>query len=169
MLLWRGLLCFEWLSEMNKSRADPLVTKFWHPHCVDRTWPESQPVPGALHIRFLSSALWPEKEGLDGMGLSLGMVLVTALWLDHSFRGCHGISPQLQLSESMWKLCFSILYSTISLQGMWSPAACQAWESGEGQVGQWSGQVRSRLLSVCSPRGIQAQPTSESRITAEET
>jgi len=64
-----GLLCSEWHSEMNhmehKNRAGPLVAK-----------------PGALHIRILGSAPWPEKEGLEGMGLGLCVVLVIALWLD---------------------------------------------------------------------------------------
>lgn len=49
----------------HKNRAGPLVAK-----------------PGALHIRILGSAPWPEKEGLEGMGLGLCVVLVIALWLD---------------------------------------------------------------------------------------
>lgn len=38
--------------------------------------------PGAPHIRILSSAPWAEKEGPEGMGLNLCVVLVIALWLD---------------------------------------------------------------------------------------
>lgn len=42
-----------------KNRAGPLVAK-----------------PGALRIRILVSAPWPEKEGLEGMGLGLCVVVV---------------------------------------------------------------------------------------------
>lgn len=78
----------------HKSRAGALVAK-----------------PGALHIRILGSAPWPEKEGLDGTGLGLCVVLVIALWLDQSLRGHRGVPP-LPLSEDTGKLCFSILHST---------------------------------------------------------
>ena len=35
--------------------------------------------PGALRIRLLGSAPWPEREGLGGVRLGLGVVLVPAL------------------------------------------------------------------------------------------
>lgn len=40
--------------------------------------------PGALHIRFLSSAPWPERKGLEGMGLGhrtlTGVIIQMSPW-----------------------------------------------------------------------------------------
>lgn len=95
--------------------TSPLVTKFWHPYCVDMThqirhWLKQR---SSLHIRYLAPA----------MGSGLQSILAESVIIP--------CVTHVQQAPPFH------LVLTISLLSVWPQESCQAWETREGHA--WVG------------------------------